>query len=468
VKIFGKSRSDNVLFFDGKGQRISGKGVRDKGLELVDRLVVADVFWDFGLEEARGPQLGRFALAERANGSVRLVRDRLGLNKLFWHLDPERRVLTAGSFIHDVARETGDYNRIYSVPPAHTVEVDARSLEVTSTRGYDLLGYTRGLPERTGDRFRERVDAVLSEVFDAVVEGAAGRRVFVCLSGGLDSTVIADYAARCIPGAAAVTFSYASSDRNPPGCYHGTGLDGLDMDDPLLSEDFHAARGIAEALGLPFTAILCEKRLDRDTLDDVLRYGQDWRDFNVHCAWVNDRIGALLREAWPDDELLILTGDLMNEYVADYTPVSFGGTEYYGQPRIPKSRLRRAFVFGLESGDREVGIFHRHGIVAVQPYAALAELYLSLPGGAIDRPDAKEDLNLPLIRNEDARRRVSKVKVRAQVGGKEGGTLALFHEAGIDQEALLRRWLELFEPYADGPIRDDLIVTGRYRALEVG
>ena len=63
---------------------------------------------------------------------------------------------------------------------------------------------------------------------------------------------------------------------------------------------------------------------------------------------------------------------------------------------------------------------------------------------------------------------VSRVKVRAQVGGKEGGTLALFHDQNMHQESLLSSWRSIFEPLTRGAIKDNLITTGRYRTMEIG
>jgi hypothetical protein len=55
--------------------------------------------------------------------------------------------------------------------------------------------------------------------------------------------------------------------------------------------------------------------------------------------------------------------------------------------------------------------------------------------------------------------------VRAQVGGREGGTLALFHHEGLDQESLLSRWNTLFSTVSREPLKNDLMATGRYRTM---
>ncbi|MDX1387848.1 MAG: asparagine synthase-related protein [Acidobacteriota bacterium] len=443
-------------------------------MRIVERTELPNIFWKTDAAAAtaailaagcKTPVLGRFALAHSDDDAHYLIRDRLGLNKLFFHLDRKDRVLTAGNFIHEVARATGDYANVFSVPPAHYVRVDRRSLEVSVVRYYDMQAFVDDLPDLDPEAFRAKVDAILTGVFSEIPGRFPDARFLVCLSGGLDSTIVAAYAKRSLPGVEAVTFSYSTPGRNPPGVYTRDELARLDPGDPLLSEDFHSARKIADALAIPFNAVLCDKSIDTEVLREVLVHAQDWRDFNVHCAWVNDRIGAAIRRARPGESLVVITGDLMNEFLADYTPVEYDGTEYYPQPKVSKTRRRDFFVYGLEAGDREIGVFHRHGIVTVQPYAALAELYLGLPGETIEPADAKEKLNGPLIADSTVRELVGRVKVRAQVGGAEGGTLGLFHERGIDQDALLETWLSIFTPLTRGKIEDDLVTTGRYRMM---
>ena len=93
-------------------------------------------------------------------------------------------------------------------------------------------------------------------------------------------------------------------------------------------------------------------------IDPVLMYGQDWRDFNVHCGIVNLAIARAIRAEHHDGARpLLLTGDGMNELMADYSPVIHNELEYYSLPRLPPGRLRRFLVQGLDAGDREVGIF---------------------------------------------------------------------------------------------------------------
>jgi len=313
------------------------------------------------------------------------------------------------------------------------LRIDHATLERRLTGYHDLRRWSRPDPSFDLAAFHTATRARLEAAFEALAPALRGKRVFVCLSGGLDSTLVASLARRHLPGLTAVTFSFSEP----------------------LSADFASAQSIAAALGLPFFPVVTERTFCEKRLRSVLLHGQDWRDFNVHCAWVNDILGEALRAAHPDDDIAVLTGDLMNEYVADYAEVEFKGATYYPQLKIPRARRRYYFVFGLDSGDREVGIFARHGITTVQPYSVLAEHYLAVPPSVIDLPDSKGVLNLPLLPDAGLAELITKAKVRAQVGGSDGGVLGLFHDTGFGQERLKEEWLGLFG-------RADLIQAGRY------
>jgi asparagine synthetase B (glutamine-hydrolysing) len=393
---------------------------------------------------AGGPVFGQYALLHQDQDHYYLIRDRLGLNKLFYHLDPDSKTLTVGHYLFEVARATGDYNGVRSVPAGHYLVVDRETLARRLVSYWDL-SRVETAADFDLEGFQHRVDALLTRLFVALDRRAGpDARFYVCLSGGLDSTVIAAYAGRYLRNVTAVSFSYER-----------------------LSDDFRAAERIAGGLGLPFLPVVARRRFEEGLLDDVLRFGQDWRDFNVHCAWVNAHIAGHLRESGPVGGAMVLTGDLMNELVADYTPVEFGGAVYYPQPRIPREKLRRFLVYGLDSSDRETGIFHHHGLTVVQPYSLVAEEYLSVPPEILAMERWKERLNGALLSRLDRREigdLVLKSKLRAQVGSSDGGTLGLFHEAGITQQKLEERWQALFAPTAREDRLEPVIVGGRYRS----
>jgi hypothetical protein len=390
---------------------------------------------------------GQFSLCVENSELTYLIRDRLGINKLFYHIDATSGTLTVGNFLHEVAAAVKDFNGILSVPPGHFLKIDSQIGTRELVSYYDI---SKAKPQsaETFDLqvFQKTIHSRLSRYFRKVRNLFPDSLFCVCLSGGLDSSLIASYASDLLDSPVAVTFSYQSES--------GSGT----------SEDFSAASAIATHLDMPFIPVLVKKEVDPEVLDLVLRNGQDWRDFNVHCAWVNDHIGQEVRRRFPDRDIVFLTGDLMNEYVADYTPVTYKGSVYYPQPNVSRERLRRFLVYGLDTSDREVGIFHHSGITTLQPYSILAEEYLRVPHEILDAPGSKERLNFPLITNPGVRESLVKTKVRAQVGGSDGGTLGLFHDSQISQDSLKERWAQLFAGTTGNEEMKPIIISGRYRS----
>lgn len=394
---------------------------------------------------------GQFSIATKRDDFYYLIRDRLGINKLFYHLDKASQVLTVANFVSELADSVQDFNGIFSVPPGFYLKIHS------VTGGKELINYydisrveSCSLELFDFKRFAEQTRASLTNLFESLNRKYKGSRFVVCLSGGLDSSIVASFAKRFLDSVVATTFTYGSPEKSSKGA--------------SVSEDFSAASKIATTLQLPFIPIVKEKHLDLETLDEILLRCQDWRDFNVHCAWLNYQIGKEIRLQFPDEHLIFLTGDLMNEFVADYTPVVYKDTTYYPQPKISRDRFRRFLIYGLDTSDREVGIFHHWNITTIQPFSILAESYLSIPEEVIQLSNCKELLNLPLVSDSNIETLVVKTKVRAQVGGSNGGTLGLFHDSKLTQSKLKERWDSLFARNTRGVDTLPFIISGRYRS----
>jgi len=212
-----------------------------------------------------------------------------------------------------------------------------------------------------------------------------------------------------------------------------------------LSEDATAARAVAGHLGLPFRLVRADRQALLDTVPAALLHGQDWRDFNVHAAIVNEVLAAAIAADHPAGAL-VLTGDLMNEFLADYTPVTYGGIDYYRLPRLSPDRLRIHLARGLQTGDREVGVFAAHGLTVVQPYGWAVSPLLALP-----EPVSKPQLMTALARGTLPEEVLQRPKLRAQIGDRnaETGVLPQLLRAGIDQQSLedhFRRTLGIRSP----------------------
>jgi len=392
---------------------------------------------------------GQFAIdIDDPEGGHLLVRDPLGVNKLFFAIGNDGAVDTS-NYLIDLIRGGHSLKDIWSVPSGHSLRVIPRqeSLELFK---YSNLTFNEGSNDvRSMDEYAQRIREQMRETFYRLKQLLAGRPVFVTLSGGLDSTTIAVMAREYLGEFTAVTFSIDS----------GSGA-------AESSEDLRFARLVSMELGVPMETVLATPEEVESLLDVALLYGQDWRDFNVHCALVNAKIASYLQENLVVSQYMkpaILTGDTMNELMADYSPVTYRNKEYYSLPRLPAGRLRRFLVSGLDSGDREVGVFGHYGLDVIQPYAIFANAYTSLPARYVQSPGSKQRLVEKVMGDKIPAEIYARPKVRAQVGGSEevGGTLAALADRGLDGESLRKRFSELLDCSAEDIRR--LIHGGFYR-----
>jgi hypothetical protein len=229
-----------------------------------------------------------------------------------------------------------------------------------------------------------------------------------------------------------------------------------------VSEDFRHANKVASELKIPLLPVFRHPNAVCSAIGQAVLLCQDWRDFNVHCAAVNLFLAQDIRAAFPGTETIVITGDLMNEYVCDYHEEAVDGKTYYPQPRVSLAKRRRFFVRGLDAGDREVGIFNAYQLPVVQIFSVVADLYMEVPENFLELPDAKEKLNASMLPS-GVRDAVSIVKQRAQVGGHDKGTLGIFHRLGIGQSELAQIWANQLPIELVGENPHDIIQVGRYR-----
>jgi asparagine synthetase B (glutamine-hydrolysing) len=369
---------------------------------------------------------GHFALHDRTgDGSHLLTRDLLGVHKLFFALTQDG--VESSNYLVDLLRDGHSFESVFSVPSGHYVRVHP------GKRRYDLVRWGR---IRFGEQppgsllapFAATIRAALERTFRMLAERYAGRPVYVTLSGGLDSAMIAVLAQEHFVDLRAVTFALGNPRETGPGA------------------DLFFARRLASDLGIPHIEVLADPEEVLALLDDVLVYGQDYRDFNVHCGLVNAAIGKAIGALHSDGPRpVIFSGDAMNELLADYTPVQFQGREYFGLPMLDRGRTRRFLVGGLDSGDREVGIFARFGVETVQPYVLCAQDYAALPADLACGEGSKSRLARAVIGERIPEYVIARPKVRAQVAveGEPGGTFALLVNRGIGPEYLKNRFARL-------------------------
>lgn len=396
-----------------------------------------------------GAARGQFALVldDGAAGGITLVRDPLGTNKLFFAIHRSGRVSVA-NYLLDLIKRGVPCEAVYSVPPGCALQMDLQRGTMVLSR-YFSIG-RRGSPRSLGD-IAHTVREQLETWFARLAVQFRDRRACVCLSGGLDSGVIAAFARRHFPNLAAYTYSYAG------------GRDGE-------SEDAVSARRLADALGIPIHVVAA-------TADDVLAVvggavagAQDWRDFNVHCAIVNELLACAIRRDLGDTAdagtALVFTGDLSNEFLADYTPVVYGGREYYSLPKIDKVSLRRVLIRGLDAGDREIGVFGRHALDVIQPYGLLVDTLLDIPASLLNEPDTKQRLARQVAGDMLPDWIFRRPKVRAQIGNSQcvTGILPTLADNGRDSVWLRQAFRDTFG-IEDAGFFSRFIRAGVYRPL---
>jgi len=399
-----------------------------------------------GLELPSGLRGAAAAVRPGVGGTWRVIRDPLGINKLFWAREPDGSVAVAARprRLIDLGHPL---ERISAIPRGCVVDLEPAVDEPVQRLIVPASWSSRGDAgrlslEAAGQRLRSTLDGYLA----AVATAHPRAKVFVCLSGGLDSSSIAAVARRHLADIVGVSFDL----RRRPG---------------RSSEDRLTAQRLADDFGMPLLeATVTEEELFHH-LDTVLVEGADWRDFNVHAALVNAAMAAAIREAAPNGEVLVLTGDLANEFLVDYHTESYNRHVYYQLPRLPPVALRASLVQGLDTCHREVGVFAAWDLHVVQPYAVAADSYLALPEDVLVLENRKELLCRAAVGELLPEYVFTRPKVRAQVGSVEigGGVLAACVDRGFDGRWLRRRFAELHD-VTDLAVLDRFIRAGRYRS----
>jgi asparagine synthetase B (glutamine-hydrolysing) len=237
------------------------------------------------------------------------------------------------------------------------------------------------------------------------------------------------------------------------------------------SEDARYAEHLAKVLRMPLRLVPASEDEVFAALDNAICYGQDWRDFNVHCAIVNDIVARAIRQdidsSGSRTEPLVLTGDLANEFLADYTPVAYGDQEYYRLPRLRPGALQQVLIQGLDAGDREVGVFSHHGLDVLQPYGFIVDQYLRLPDSFIGGTASKQALAKQMAGDLLPAFVLDRPKVRAQAGDStlNAGILPLLIRHGYGAEWLRRAFCRLFQ-VEHAAFLDRFVRGGRYRFVQ--
>jgi asparagine synthetase B (glutamine-hydrolysing) len=381
------------------------------------------------------------SLAFESPSSWRIVRDPLGINKVFWASAPDSGAALA-SRPKRLVEQGYAFDAIRAIPRGSVIDLSDGRLEPEVHR--INWAAKQAAAESSLSQLADTIRSVLDRYLMAVAEAHRGADFFVCLSGGLDSSGIAALARERIPGIRAVSFDLERPHE--------------ESDDRLI------ARRLAADLELPLICVTASPTSLLDKLDIVLEEGVDWRDFNVHAGLVNAAIAEAIAVSGGKSRKIVLTGDLANEFLADYGEERYRGATYYELPRLRGRTLRAALVRGLDTSNREVGVFAAWGMEVVQPYAVAVDFYLSLPPSLLESPVGKQSLGRAIFRELLPDYIYARPKVRAQVGSSQGdrGVLGLCIDHGVDAQYLRDRFAHLHGVRSDA--LDHFIRGGTYRS----
>jgi hypothetical protein len=128
--------------------------------------------------------------------------------------------------------------------------------------------------------------------------------------------------------------------------------------------------------------------------------------------------------------------------------------------------LRTALLEGLDSGDREVGVFNHHGIDVVQPYGLVIDQYLDVPASFIGGETSKQELVREIAGDLVPQTLFGRRKAKAQIGDPTGpgGLLSTLFAAGYDARRLREIFAHRFM-VSDPRSLNAFIRMGRYRFL---
>ncbi len=381
---------------------------------------------------------GAFAGHADVGGTHRFVRDPLGVQKLFW-AQPSANELHCSSSLAPLTRAGFGLDVIFAVPPGAGMAKPDGTPRTQAITPKDLRGEpsTTSL-EAIADGARNAMEDYLAKLAPHVADAP----VYVCMSGGIDSSGIAVLAKRRLPGAIGVSFDLQWGDH--------------------VSEDRVIARRLAADLGLPLIELTPSIDEMLAHLDAVIVDGIDFRDFNVHAALVNAVLGAGIR-AHAGRPAYVLTGDLANELLADYHEEEYAGQTYYKLPRLRGTALRDVLVRGSETSHRELGVFAGHGLTLIQPYAVAVDQYMALDDAQLETPSLKRALAARTFGEQMPAYVLDRTKSRAQVGDAQTGhgTMSACIDRGIDAAYLRERFAVLHGIPNDKRI-DHFFRAGRY------
>lgn len=387
---------------------------------------------------------GSFAFYKKIKNLYLIARDHLGNKKIFWGY--KKKLYFSDNFL-ELSKKIG---------LAKIRSAEAGKITIINKFGKIIKKHQiQKVNNLKFENLKKHSDLIKKEIifFLTGIKKIYGDKIYVCLSGGLDSTLIAYFARKVFNKVTAISCcmikdkDYQKYIKNKKNFFS-------------LSEDFVTAKKIAKILKIKFKPIFFPEKNCIKDLKKVMYSCQDWRDFNVHCAILNFQIAKNLKKILNYKNEPVITGDYMNEYFADYTSEKNNGLIHYKQPNQSRAIRQKYYIKGLNSSDRENGVFKYFNIPSFQPYCYVDTLYKILPSNFLNKNDAKYILNGKFL-NKKIIKLINKKKYRAQVGGSEGGILNYMTNKEIFQEELNRKFNSFFK--TNNRFLSNFIYLGSYK-----
>ncbi len=340
------------------------------------------------------------------------LRDSAGSIKIFYGFHKKKRKLVFSNNYLNLIKKC-NIKSIFSVPKGSLVIIDQKGFIIHQKKiDTQKLKFDRNFY----NLIKKNLITYLNEI-----KRKYGNKCVVCLSGGLDSTIIAYYAKKIFKSTITLTASFNEKKTKSLDAIH--------------------AKKIAKYLKVKNINININYDDINKNLKKILFASQDWRDYNVHCATLNFFIAKFLKKN--KYNVPILTGDFMNEYFADYQNEVFDGKIYYQKPNIPKKLYQKYLINSLDSSNRETGIFNYFKLDLFQPYASLIDIYKNIPKKIFNKDSCKYEINGKLI-PQSLLKITLKSKNRAQMVDRQGGILGYFIKNKMSQKYLLNKFSNFF------------------------
>ena len=389
-------------------------------------------------------EYGQCSLLFKNKNSYFFFRDKLGVHKYFYCLDTKN--LIVGNSIYDLIKYGCRINNIFSFRPGILYEFINDKLMIKSDKNCLKQKYkNKNLKD-----IRVNIQRKLRDFFYKLNRDYSNYNFIVCLSGGLDSSIIAYNAKKYLKQNKLFFCSFSFTKNNKK--------EYQKLNEEDISEDFLIAKKISSRLDTEFIPIIASFKIDNKTVKNILKVAQDYRDFNIHCATLNFYLAKELRSKFNPQNTILITGDMMNEFIVDYKEEIVDGKVYYNLPKIPLARLRNFLIRGLETSDRELGVFHNFNFYTIQPYNCLIDEYMSIDPNYLNDNNFKYRINKKFIPKKilDI---ISKKKNRAQSCDKGFGALNLYINSKFDQKYLKN----LFNKTFLSKNSYEIIEFGKYR-----